>query len=176
MKCTRCTAEKSAAAFKEGDRTFRQCGPCRSTERARAKANYEKDPGKQISRIKRWRKKNLAKVRANSRLKAQRYRQAHPEKKAAENRSWNRRNKGKRAAHSRAYQLTKRRAMPKWADRGAIELIYLLAQQLREEGFDVHVDHQIPLRGKGVCGLHVDNNLQIVPKRYNLKKHNKTKP
>lgn len=36
-----------------------------------------------------------------------------------------------------------------------------------------HLDHQIPLQHKDVCGLHVAWNLKIIPRRDNLKKSNK---
>lgn len=40
-------------------------------------------------------------------------------------------------------------------------------------GFDWHVDHIAPLKGKTICGLHIWSNLQVIPKVINLKKGNK---
>lgn len=66
-----------------------------------------------------------------------------------------------------------KKAMPKWANTFFIQEIYALAR-LRTKLFDLifHVDHIIPLRGKLVCGLHVENNLQILPEKENLRKSN----
>lgn len=66
-----------------------------------------------------------------------------------------------------------RKAMPPWADRGLIRDIYELARiATRETGEPWHVDHDIPLRGRSVSGLHVPSNLRVVPAEVNLRKQN----
>ena len=63
---------------------------------------------------------------------------------------------------------------PPWADRKAIEAIYAEAKRLTiETGRIHHVDHEIPLNGEFVSGLHVETNLRVLLGAENLKKGNK---
>jgi 5-methylcytosine-specific restriction endonuclease McrA len=72
---------------------------------------------------------------------------------------------------SRAKKLNR---LPSWADREKIKEIYKQAVLLTEEqNIKYEVDHIIPLNGENVCGLHVDNNLQILTKQKNNEKTNK---
>lgn len=65
--------------------------------------------------------------------------------------------------------------MAPWANETAIKAIYLEARRRSlETGIMHHVDHIIPLKGKNVCGLHVENNLQILTGMANRQKYNST--
>lgn len=68
--------------------------------------------------------------------------------------------------HGRLREIAESRQTPVWANRSAILEIYAN----KPEGH--HVDHVIPLRGKLVSGLHVENNLQYLPAEENMRKHN----
>lgn len=67
-------------------------------------------------------------------------------------------------------RLVSEKQTPAWADQIKILEIY----RSRPEGY--HVDHIIPLNGKLVCGLHVENNLQYLTVEENLRKKNKFTP
>ena len=78
-------------------------------------------------------------------------------------------------------KATKRATRAKQArvswDKELTDFIYMEAHDLRKQrnqltGFDWHVDHVIPLKGKTVCGLHVWNNFAVIPKVDNLRKGN----
>ncbi len=94
-------------------------------------------------------------------------------------------NRSKILAQNRAYEIANRsvavgkqrkrkhRFVP-WADNEQIETIYRFAAlATASSGVSHHVDHKIPLCGRRVSGLHVEDNLQILPWWENLEKHNK---
>lgn len=55
----------------------------------------------------------------------------------------------------------------------SLEAASLANDRSLQTGIDWHVDHMIPLQAKKVSGLHVWNNLQVIPAFMNLKKNNK---
>lgn len=101
------------------------------------------------------------------------YRRSRKAEQAARRRRHYQNNKAQYIADVRARTFQKKLAMPAWADRDAIASFYLEAARVtRETGVSHHVDHVIPLRGKTVCGLHVETNLQILPASVNMAKRN----
>jgi hypothetical protein len=74
-------------------------------------------------------------------------------------------------------RAAKQQRYPLW-DREFTELVHAEAKELAKRrkqltGFNWHVDHIIPLRGKLVSGFHVWNNLQVIPEVMNRAKLNK---
>lgn len=96
-----------------------------------------------------------------------RYRAKNKEQIAASKREWRGLHKEGRRAKYLAYQLAKINRVPLWANLTKIKEIYAEAQRL-----GLTVDHIIPLRGKLVSGLHVENNLQLLTLEDNLRKCN----
>jgi hypothetical protein len=115
------------------------------------------NPDKRSESIKKWREEN---------------RELHN----ATNRDWSARNKPKKAALEAKRRAAILQRTPPWLtedDLWLIEEAYDLAA-LRSStlGFAWHVDHIIPLQGRKVSGLHVPENLQVIPGSDNVKKHN----
>jgi hypothetical protein len=83
------------------------------------------------------------------------------------------RNKPAYKAACAARRAAKLQATPIWCDKRAIEDLYREAQRFTEEtGIPHEVDHIIPLIGRGVCGLHIPLNMQILTRAENRRKHN----
>ena len=86
-------------------------------------------------------------------------------------------NKGKiNALVAKRKQHIKQR-IAKWITRDDIwmikEIYDLAMERTKLHGFQWHVDHIIPLQGKFVSGLHVPENLRVIPWIDNIKKKNK---
>lgn len=77
------------------------------------------------------------------------------------------------ASKRRARQLL---ATPKWDEEltefAVIEAADLVRKRKQITGVSWHTDHIVPLRGKTVSGLHVWNNIQVIPATVNMSKSN----
>ena len=153
---------------------LRQCPECLKLARKR---KYRENPEKQKASSKKWYEKN--KRRACDRVRS--YNANNIEKIREYKKEWRDKNRlryreymQKAAARRKAQNL---RATPKWANLEAINAIYEKCARLsKETKIKHHVDHIYPLKNKYLCGLHVENNLQILTAAENLKKGNRSWP
>lgn len=146
------------------------------------------NPDKCKNRVNNWKKRNKDRVkqynktwdRQNKHIKKRsraKWKSENAERVKELNRQWAKRNLGKLAAKTARRNALKKRAIPAWADHEKIKLIYLECARLtKSTGIDYQVDHIYPLVSKYMCGLHVETNLQIITKKENTKKGNRTWP
>lgn len=84
-------------------------------------------------------------------------------------------NRSKFSQYARLYAGQAARAQPLWANQEAMDVIYKKRDELNALwGTNFEVDHIVPLRGKTVCGLHCEDNLQLLDKPLNASKNRYT--
>jgi len=119
---------------------------------------------------KKWRQSNKERVNGQ----AKKRRDENPEKSRISCQKWRRNNLEKDAKRTQDYRVRKISAKPSWANDEYISLWYMLAKiEEKRTGKDVHVDHIVPLRGKTVCGLHCEDNMQLLFGTENSSKGNR---
>jgi hypothetical protein len=154
--------------------------------KAYQKAYAQRNKEKAYQRVKEWRAANPDKKLEQDR----RYAEKYPEKLVAKTQRWRAKNPQSAAESSRKtrqkhaarvlankakYRAAKLQATPRWLNKGhwfEIGCVYLYRDSLKRIGLDYHVDHIVPLQGKNVSGLHVPENLQVLPADRNRLKNN----
>lgn len=170
--CPKCRVHKPASEFgrhkKTADGLRSVCRPCNNTA---ARAWAEANPVKAKEAGARWGRAHPERRRENAKLwyraNTERQREA-----AARHRAQNidrYRQRARAVAARRRARLLK--ATPTWADLDRIAQIYRAADFL-----DTHVDHIVPLVSPVVCGLHVEQNLQLLGETANRQKGNRYWP
>jgi len=169
--CIKCKTDKELNAFTfDAGYYRRKCKTCVNTER-RIRLNTNTESAlKKKNRDARHYKKHQEKIHKSNRQWAIK----NTEKFRAYSKKYKKTHKDVVHALDRTRRLAKIKRVPLWANKETIKKFYIdAAQKTKETGFSWHVDHIIPLQGKLVSGLHVSNNLQVIPGIDNIKKHNK---
>lgn len=153
---------------------------CKACVRIKSKENRVKYQEKNKEYSKKYYNENKEKYKIiaentveRRRAASRKWLNANREKQYERNRVFFLKNPGLASAYYKIREIRKRRAVPAWADLAAIKEIYRKSVSIsKETGILHHVDHYYPLAGKNVCGLHVIENLRIVPATVNLTKSN----
>lgn len=98
-------------------------------------------------------------------------------KKAIYDKKFSEKNVAYRSSLKSANRAKRKQRVVSWdkefTDFVTIEAYDLAKLRNKVTGIKWHVDHVIPLCGKSVCGLHVWNNLKVIPASENLRKGNR---
>ena len=131
---------------------------------------YQENREAAAARNAKWRQENRE---GHAAQKAEWYQENH-ESRAAKQAEWNKANVGKCRASKAKRRAAKLQRTPSWVDFEAIKAVYAEARRLEVlDGIPRHVDHEIPLQGELVSGLHIASNLQILTAQENLSKSNR---
>jgi hypothetical protein len=156
LRASRATNPERTQAQKRKDRLKAMADPIEAQKKRDRDAAYRKaNKAKCRATIVAWSAKNPEKVK----------RYASKVKKT---------HKGAVNASTAARRAARIQRTPKWLtedDFWMIEQAYELAAcRTKLFGFPWHVDHEIPLQGKIVSGLHTPYNLRVIPGAENVKK------
>lgn len=193
-RCIKCGAEKPLSEFTRraasGDGLQARCKAClkasrnpnesalwyvRHKESVRARhEQYYKNNKKTISEsVKRYQQLHRERLREAAR----RYRGSREEFFRTWMAKWAVDNREDCYTRRRERTAMQRAATPKWANRFFISEAYRLARlRTKTLGFEWNVDHIVPLKSLIVCGLHYEQNLQVIPSTVNRMKHNRHWP
>lgn len=178
--CNKCQCEKDTSAFyankrmKDGLNTF--CIECHKADNVARKAKKRADPEFKAAEL-----ASKAVYRAHTTAQRAAYmlewRTANKEHSLAYGKTYRDANKERYAFLCQKRKLDKLKRTPAWLTEDDLWLIAeaydLAALRTQALGIEFHVDHIIPLRGKRVSGLHVPQNLRVIPGVENMRKTNK---
>lgn len=169
--CKKCNTEYPLNNFKRNKECkFGFASVCKPCEKIRLDAWVKNNPDRRKQIQSKYRKNNPEAVIMSNKN----YVVNNKDKVSAYSKHWKKSNPAKVGAYSRKRRTRSDRAYVSWANSKSIDAIYAMSKFLTAVvGVQYHVDHIIPLQGKKVSGLHVENNLAIVFAKDNLSKGNK---
>ena len=160
-----------AHSSKEYNAEYRKKNAKRIYEYNKAYRAQRPEWKREISRA--WQLNNIEKGRIANR----KHYEKNAEKRREAARKYWKNNLAVVLASNARYRAKKSHAIPKWSNKEKCREFYRIAAKLTlETGIRHQVDHIVPIRSKIVCGLHVENNLQVMTRTENIKKGNRYWP
>jgi len=173
-KCTRCGEQKKLSEFGIDNRLkYKRSSNCAECKKELSR-NYHRD-NIEIAREsgQKWRDEN----REYERERGRNYHAKNKEKIAEYAKLYRDKNREYFRMKSMERSAKKILAMPRWANNKYILLWYKLAKIEEERtGIKINVDHVIPLVSNIVCGLHCEDNMQLLTELENKSKGNRYWP
>jgi hypothetical protein len=155
------------------DERWTGSGSCCRCVYLKVDARQKADPVRRREYERQWRAKNPEKQSEKSR----RQRARHGDRLRAANRAYYKARPEYNRRKTAAYNAAKKRAMPPWLTPehlAQIAAAYAEAHETSQRTGVLHdVDHEVPVRGRSVCGLHVPWNLRVLPASVNRGKGNR---
>lgn len=122
-------------------------------------------------RLKKYDKRYYEENKEKRALNSAKWIAANQERRKKIMKDWYATNPHLNAFYSSKWRKECRRATPEWANWQEIAQIYDDSTALtKETGIQHHVDHICPVQGKTICGLHIHQNMRIIPATENVKK------
>lgn len=145
----------------------------RMRNRLRSKNWYLKNKERAKENFAKWYATNGHRVREKSKNWVKR----NPERFAKNQAAWRKKFSARRVAQARKRRIELLNAQPSWAIKFFMDEAYKLADlRTKMTGSKWQVDHIVPLKSRKVCGLHVHNNLRVIPAIDNNRKGNRHWP
>lgn len=182
--CKKCNCEKSIDYFqkqKDGKRGVRpECKDCSSLK----KKEYYLRNKQKIQEYQRLNKNSIDLRRKtylndNKEYISERHRNYYDKNKdhiLKVKKEWRQQNTDKANASTAKRRALKLQATPSWVDHDVVLGMYKLATLFNNVGVIMQVDHIVPLQSSLVCGLHCQDNLQLLLSSDNNSKGNRYWP
>jgi len=172
--CTVCKIRKDHSGFhKKRSSSDGLTSCCKDCKNSKNKEWYSNNREKRNASVKEWQKSNRDKFLSYQKKSISN----RINERRASARAWNKKNKELRSSREALRRAMKLNATPKWASQKYIDLWYMFAKiESERTGRIVHVDHIIPLKSDIVCGLHCEDNMQLLFLEDNSAKGNRYEP
>lgn len=146
-----------------------RCKECKIVFANRVLLWGRENSSKLLARARKWREENRAKISS--------YQLKNRNQHKVTSKLWRKNNRASIYARNHKREAGKRNAKPSWFsdwDTFVIEeAADLCSRRKQATGVDWSIDHIFPLQSKDVCGLHISENIQVIPAVTNSAKGNR---